>query len=57
MVLVIFGSGFATGVLRAVAPDAIGTAAFLILFPAVTGVCAGSFLGRSLRLFLAPSQA
>ena len=57
VVLTIFGAGFATGVLRAIAPDAIGATAFLILFSAVTGLCAGSFLGRSLQLFLSPSQA
>ena len=55
VVLVIFCANFSAGMMRAVAPDALGSSTFLTVFPAIVGLCAGSFLGRSLRLFRTPA--
>ncbi len=54
--MVIFWSNFASGVFDAVAPQAKQAILFSIVFSALIGLCAGSFLGRSFRVLLTPAQ-
>ncbi|HHB80351.1 MAG TPA: hypothetical protein ENK83_01195 [Aliiroseovarius sp.] len=54
VVMTVFWMSFASGVLRAVAPQMVASPVFQAVFATLAGLSAGSFIGRAVRTYLTP---
>lgn len=50
ILMVIYFSNFANGVVGAAAPQLLDATAYTVIFAGLIGLCAGSFTGRALRV-------
>lgn len=50
VVMILFWSNFATGVIRAIAPDLLTAPGYIATLAIVLGLCSGTFPGRAIRV-------
>lgn len=55
VLMLIFWMRFASGAIKAVSPETYASANFHMVFSIIAGLVAGTFIGRAVRLIMAPS--
>lgn len=53
--MTVFWMNFVGGVVSAISPETYAAAGFHMIFAAIAGLVAGSFIGRALRVFFTPA--